>query len=167
MNTREITVSALCTALGVLILAFGFHVTFGEYFWYFWATLFIAFPGTKAGKACTFLATALLGFAVCGQYLYMCSYMLWLGPYALAWCLTEGVKGPAAVFARYALFAAGMLAVMWTTPMLFVRLSEVSPRTMALGAAAACAVSVPACFGYTALYRKMRDLVRERVLNAR
>lgn len=167
MRSREITVSALSVALGVVILLFGFHLTFGEYFWYFWATLMVSFPGTRAGKACTYAATAILGFALSGQYLYMCSYALWLGPYALVWCLTEEKKGKPAAVLRYALFAAGMLAVMWTTPMLFIQLGGAALRTKLVGAAVACAASVPACFGYTLLYRNMRNLLKERVLSKR
>lgn len=164
MKTNEITICALSIALGVIILAFGFQLTIGEYFWYFWATLMISLPGTKMGKACTFLATGLLCLAVCGQYLYLCSYLFWLGPYSLIWCLSESSGSKRVVILRYAVFLMGMLAVMWTTPMLFVQLGLMPLRIKVIGVIAAVLVGIPACFGYSVLYRNMRNLVKERVL---
>ena len=165
MKTRELTTCAFAIALGVILLVFGFHLTFGEYFWYFWAALMVSVPKTPAGRCCTFAATSVLAVMMCASYLYLCSYVLWLGPYSLLWCLTENRPGRGWPVVRYMFFYAGALAVLWTTPMLFVQLGTVPAETRLIGAAAAAAASIPACFGYTLLYRKMRDLLHERILS--
>ena len=164
MKTREITTCAFSVALGVILLVAGFHLTFGEYFWYFWAALMISFPETRAGKCCTLIATGLLSLLLCGQYLYLCSYLLWLGPYSLLWCLTENRGGRAVAVLRYLVFLAGALIVLWTTPMLFVQLGTAATQTKLIGIAVAALVCIPACFGYSLLYRNMRNLLKERVL---
>ena len=165
MKTREITTCAFSTALGVILLVFGFQLTFGEYFWYFWAAILISVPKTPSGKSCTFLSTAVLSSLLCGQYLYLCSYLLWLGPYSLLWCLTEKRSGKVFLVLRYAVFFLGALVVLWTTPMLFIQLSAVSGQARLAGILLAAVISVPACFGYSILYRNMRNILKERVIS--
>ena len=164
MKTREITTCAFSIALGIILLVSGFHLTFGEYFWYFWAALMISFPETRTGKCCTLIATGLLSLLLCGQYLYLCSYLLWLGPYSLLWCLTEPYRGKWVPVLRYLFFLAGALIVLWTTPMLFIQLGGAAAQTKLTGAALAALICIPACFGYSLLYRNMRNLLKERVL---
>ena len=165
MKTRELTTCAFSIALGVILLVFGFHLTFGEYFWYFWAAIMISVPKTAAGKSCTYIATAILSTLMCGQYLYLCSYLLWLGPYSLLWCLTEKRKSRWYLIVRYLVFYAGALVVLWTTPMLFIQLGAVPTETKIIGICLAAVISVPVCFGYSVLYRNMRNLLRERIIS--
>ena len=165
MKTREITTCAFSAALSAILLIFGFQLTVGEYFWYFWAAVLISVPETRAGKCCTFLSTAVLSILMCGQYLYLSSFLFWIGPYSLLWCLTENRGGKAYTVLRYAVFYLGALVVLWTTPMLFIQLSTVPAQTAAAGTVLAAVISIPACFGYTILYRNMRNLLRERVIS--
>ncbi len=165
MKTRELTTCAFSIALAVILLVFGFQLTFGEYFWYFWAAIMISVPKTRAGKSCVFIATAILSGMMCGQYLYLCSFILWLGPYSLLWCLTERRAGRGVIFVRYLVFFAGALIVLWTTPMLFVQLSSVPAKTGIIASCAAAVVSIPVCFGYSTLYRNMRNLLKERIIS--
>ena len=133
MKTRELTTCAFSIALGVILLVSGFHLTFGEYFWYFWAAIMISVPKPAVGKGCTFIATAILSTLMCGQYLYLCSYLLWLGPYSLLWCLTENRSSRWYPFVRYLVFFAGALIVLWTTPMLFIQLGTVPAQARIIG----------------------------------
>ena len=165
MKTRELTSCAFSVATGVILLVYGFHLTFGEYFWYFWAAIMISVPKTAAGKGCTFIATAILSTLMCGQYLYLSSYLLWLGPYSLIWCLTVDRGSRWYVFLRYLVFYAGALIVLWTTPMLFIQLGTAPAKVRIIGACTAAVVSVPVCFGYSVLYRNMRNLLRERIIS--
>lgn len=165
MKTRELTTCAFCVALGVGVLVLGFHLTFGEYFWYFWATVMISVPKTAAGKSCVLMATSVLAALLCSQYLYLCSYVLWLGPYALLWCLTEAKESRWLLCLRYLVFFLGALIVLWTTPMLFVQLGAVPTQTKIVGVLLCAVCSVPVCFGYSLLYRNMRNLLRERILS--
>lgn len=165
MKTREMTTCAFAAALGVILLVFGFHLTFGEYFWYFWAAVLISVPKTATGKGCAFLSMAILSTLLCGQYLYLCSFVLWLGPYSLLWCLTEKRAGKGCLVLRYLVFYAGALVVLWTTPMLFVQLSTLPARGKIIGIILAAVISVPVCYGYSVLYRNMRNLLKERVIS--
>ena len=55
MKTRELTTCAFSIALGVILLVSGFHLTFGEYFWYFWAAIMISVPKPAVAKAARLL----------------------------------------------------------------------------------------------------------------
>lgn len=165
MRTRELTTCAFSIALGVILLVLGFHLTFGEYFWYFWAAIMISVPKTETGKCCTFVATAILSTVMCSQYLYLCSYLLWLGPYSLLWCLTEDRGSRRYLLVRYFVFFAGALIVLWTTPMLFVQIGTVPAETRVIGICMAAVISIPVCYGYSILYRNMRNLLRERIIS--
>lgn len=165
MKTREMTTCAFAAALAVLLLVFGFQLTVGEYFWYFWAAVMISVPKTNTGKCCTFIASAVLSSLLCGQYLYLSSYLLWMGPYSLLWCLTETKTGRGYTVLRYLVFYLGGLVVLWTTPMLFIQLSTVPAGTAAAGTLIAALACIPACYGYSILYRNMRNLLKERVIS--
>ena len=165
MKTHEITTCAFSTALSVILLVFGFQLTVGEYFWYFWAAILISVPKTATGKCCTFISSSVLSTLLCGQYLYLCSFLLWLGPYSLLWCLTETRTGRVYSVLRYAVFFLGALVVLWTTPMLFIQLSTVPEQSRIIGILLAAVISVPACFGYSILYRNMRNILKERIIS--
>ncbi len=164
MKTREITTCAFAAAVGVLLLVFGFHLTFGEYFWYFWAAVMISVPKTGTGKCCTLIAISILAAMMCAQYLYLSSFLFWLGPYSLLWCLTETRGGRRFAILRYLVFFLGAMIVLWTTPMLFIQLGTAAPETKVTGTCLAAAISIPVCYGYSVLYRNMRNLLRERIL---
>lgn len=108
-RTKELTQAAFSTVVSVVILALGFQLTFGEYFWYFCACIALSIPVSNRWKVCCFVTVSALSIMLCPSYLYLCSYILWLGPYALIQCATESMPGVLRFFIRYVCFLAGLL----------------------------------------------------------
>ncbi|MBO2517565.1 MAG: hypothetical protein CW338_09910 [Clostridiales bacterium] len=163
-RTKELTQAAFSTVVSVVILALGFQLTFGEYFWYFCACIALSIPVSNRWKVCCFVTVSALSIMLCPSYLYLCSYILWLGPYALIQCATESMPGVLRFFIRYVCFLAGAVAVLWTTPMLFVQLSSVSKEWVIPALLIAAAAAIPLTYLYSILYERVSHAVRERIL---
>ena len=159
------TRSAFSAIIAVMVLAFGFQLTFGEYFWYFLAGIAIAVPRTNKGRICSFLTTSFVSLMLCPSYLFLSSYVLWMGPLAVVHCATDSFSKKKQCFFRYICFLSGMLIVLWTTPMLFVQLSLVSrPIAFLIMILAVCA-DIPLSRLYARLFENVRRMVNERILH--
>lgn len=123
-KSYRIAVCSMAMALSALILVLGHHLTFGEFFWYYTASLVMDMPERTADKVLCFLGTSFLAAVLCGfHFVYLAAFCLLMGPYALAKAAVR--SRPAAV--QYAVVTAvcflGLLCVCWWTPMFFVQLS--------------------------------------------
>lgn len=164
MNTREITEAALSAVIAAIFLAFGYQLTFGEYFWYFCASIALSMPKAGSKRIYSYVTVSVISLILCPSYLYLCSFILWLGPYALVHCATAKHHKLPRIMFRFFSFAAGLLIVLWTTPMLFIQLSNVSEQLIIPAVAAAIAVSFPLSLLYSVLFDKASYSVKERII---
>lgn len=164
MKTRELSLAAFSACVATVLLTVGFHFTFGEYFWYFCAGVAVSMPHTLRGKALAYTVSCILSTMMCPSWLFLCSYIFWLGPYTVLTACTDRFtrRFPADVI-RFAGFFAGEMIVLWTTPMLFVQLSILDRAFVLPAVLIAFAVSIPAWCGYSSLFGKVSALINERI----
>jgi len=155
LTVREIAVCGLSAACAAIILALGYFLTFGEFFWYFCASLPLNLPRSTAGKFACYAVAALFGLLLCSfNFVYLAAFLTMIGPYPAAASLVR--KCPVAL--QHVLlsvcFFLGALAVLWFTPMFFVQLNTVSSTGLRIAVAVvAAAVSFPVEYGYSRLFR--------------
>ena len=154
LGSSEIAMCGLSAACAVLILMIGFYLTFGEFFWYFCAGLAVDLPRTKLGKLCAYGVSVVLAVILCGfGYVYLAAYAALMGPYAAVYAATKEMPRIRGQVLR-ALFAfAGLMVVMWFTPMFFVQLSVTDSTTVRLAVILiTAAAALPAEMIYAKLF---------------
>ena len=123
-KSYRIALCGVTTTLAVAVLTVGHWLSFGEFFWYFVASILTDLPERTMDKALCCFSTAFLAAVLCGfNFIYLAAFCLLMAPYVL---VSASVRGrPAAV--RYLAVAAvsfcGLMAVCWWTPMFFVQLN--------------------------------------------
>ncbi|MBQ4159207.1 MAG: hypothetical protein IJD86_13860 [Clostridia bacterium] len=124
MKTKEISVCSISAAYGVGILLIGFYLSFGEFFWYFAASLFMNLPKTPQGKWLSYIICSVLAMLLCSfHFIYLASFIFLMGPYAAVTACTENFTPVLKHACRIAHFAVGLLLICYFTPMFLIQLS--------------------------------------------
>lgn len=123
-KSYRVAVCSMAMALSALILVLGHHLTFGEFFWYYAASLVMDMPERTSDKVLCYLGTCFLAAVLCGfHFIYLASFCLLMGPYVLVNAAVRGRPAALRYAAVTAVCFAGLLCVCWWTPMFFVQLS--------------------------------------------
>ncbi|MBQ4073799.1 MAG: hypothetical protein IJD39_01150 [Clostridia bacterium] len=124
---HRIALCGMAMALSAAVMLLGHILSFGEYFWYFVAALFVDLPKKTGDKGLCCLGSILLSSLVCGfNYVYLASYALLMAPYPVVKAALSHLPKAPGYLLTVLFWWAGLSGIMWFTPMFFVQLSAVS-----------------------------------------
>jgi len=155
--------ATISAALAATLLALGYYLTFGEFFWYFAASVAVAAPvgrGGALGPALSWIAASLLSaLMVGGNYLYLLAFWALFGPYPALHALLRGARPWARLAGEGALAFLGLAALIWLTRLFGFQLNDLSGGVRAAVLLALAAVSP----GISWIYGRAFDAVLRRV----
>jgi hypothetical protein len=163
VKTRELCAATISAALAASLLAVGYYLTFGEFFWYFAASVAVAAPpgrGSAAGSALAWIVASLISaLLVGGNYLYLLAFWALFGPYPALHALLRGARPWARLLGEGALAFFGLAALFQLTRLFGFSLGDL-PAGLRVAALAALAAVSP---GISRIYGRAFDAVRMRV----
>ena len=150
-KSYRIAVCSMAMALAALVLVLGHHLTFGEFFWYYVASLVMDMPERTSDKVLCYLGTSFLAAVLCGfHFIYLASFCLLMGPYVLAKAAVRGRPAAVQYTAVTAVCFVGLLCVCWWTPMFFVQISTLqmpAAKLIAAGVIAGASLLMEPLYG--------------------
>jgi len=134
-KSYRIALCSMATTLAVVILAVGHSLSFGEFFWYFVASILIDLPDRTVDKAMCYCTSSVLSAILCGfNFVFLASYCLIMGPYVLISSAVENRSRLVRHLAVAVVMFLGITAVCTWTPMFLVQLSIAESASVRLTA---------------------------------
>lgn len=130
-KSYRIALCGMAMGLSSVVMLLGHSLSFGEYFWYFLAALFVDLPEKKIDKGLCCLGSCLLSLILCGfNFIYLASYLLLLAPYPLVKSALSKFRPLSRHLLMSLFWFIGMCGIMWFTPMFWIQLSIVQDMTV-------------------------------------
>lgn len=132
-KSYRIALCGMAMGLSSVVMLLGHSLSFGEYFWYFLAALFVDLPEKKMDKGLCCLGSCLLSAILCGfNFVFLASYVFLLAPYPFMKSALEKLQPLPRHLLMSLFWFAGMACIMWFTPMFVLQLNLIEDTAVRL-----------------------------------